>query len=54
MPSSELQAERNAQSYKCKNNYGKKVWTVSATDVEWVECEHVQNKSPFTIGIANK
>jgi hypothetical protein len=36
----------NAQSYKCKNYYGKKVWTVNAADVEWVECEHV-NKSSF-------
>ena len=24
-----------------KNYYGKKVWTVNATDVEGVECEHV-------------
>jgi hypothetical protein len=36
----------DAQSYKCKNYYGKKVWTVNAADVEWVECEHV-NKSSF-------
>ena len=28
-------------SYKWKNYYGKKVWTVNAIDVEWVECEHV-------------
>ena len=35
----------NAQSYKCKNYYGKKVWTVNATDVEWVECEHVNKTS---------
>jgi hypothetical protein len=36
----------DAQSYKCKNYYGKKVWTVNEADVEWVECEHV-NKSSF-------
>ena len=36
----------NAQSYQCKNYYGKKVWTVNAADVEWVECEHV-NKTSF-------
>ncbi len=30
----------------CKNYYGKKVWTVNAADVEWVECEHV-NKTSF-------
>ena len=35
----------NAQSYKCKNYYGKKVWTVNATDVEWVKCEHVNKTS---------
>jgi len=37
--------KENAQRYKCKNYYGKKVWTVSATDVEWVECEHVNKTS---------
>ena len=31
----------NAPSYKWKNIYGRKVWTVNANDVEWVECEHV-------------
>jgi hypothetical protein len=29
------------QVINTKNNYGRKVWTVNATDVEWVECEHV-------------
>jgi hypothetical protein len=41
-----LKRKEDAQSYKCKNYYGKKVWTVNAADVEWVECEHV-NKSSF-------
>jgi len=36
----------DAQSYKYINYCGKKVWTVNAADVEWVECEHV-NKSSF-------
>ena len=27
-----------APSHKWKNCYGKKVWTVSADDVEWVKC----------------
>jgi hypothetical protein len=27
-----------------ENYYGKKVWTINANDVEWVECEHI-NKS---------
>jgi hypothetical protein len=36
-----VQLKENAQSYNWKNYYGKKVWTVNAADVEWVECEHV-------------
>ncbi len=36
-----VQLKENAQSYKWKNYYGKKVWTVNAADVEWVECEYV-------------
>jgi hypothetical protein len=28
-----------------KNYYGKKVWTVNAADVEWVECKHVNKTS---------
>ena len=28
-----------------KNYNGKKVWTVNATDVEWVECKHVNKTS---------
>jgi len=38
----------NAQSYKWKNYYGKKVWTVNAADVEWVECEHVNKSNVMT------
>jgi hypothetical protein len=40
-----VQLKENAQSYKWKNYYGKKVWTVNADDVEWVECEHVNKTS---------
>jgi len=47
MPSSGLKLKENAQSYKCKFYYGEKVWTVSATDVEWVKCEHVNKTSLF-------
>ena len=36
-----VKIKQNAPSYKCKIYYGKKVWTVNALDVEWVECEHV-------------
>ncbi len=40
-----VQLKENAQSYNWKNYYGKKVWTVNAADVEWVECEHVNQTS---------
>ncbi len=43
-----MQVKKNAQSYKWKNYYGKKVWTVNAADVEWVECEHVNQTSLFS------
>ncbi len=36
-----MQLKEHAQSYNWKNYYGKKVWTVNAADVEWVECEHM-------------
>ncbi len=37
----DVKLKHNAPICKCKNFYGTKVWTVNATDVEWVECEHV-------------
>jgi hypothetical protein len=40
-----VQLKENAQSYKWKNYYGKKVWSVNAADVEWIECEHVNKTS---------
>ncbi len=40
-----MQLKENAQRNKWKNYYGKKVWTVNAADVEWVECEHVNKTS---------
>lgn len=36
-----LKLKDNARSHKWKNYYNRKVWTVCATDVEWIECEHV-------------
>jgi hypothetical protein len=36
-----VKLKQNARSYEWKNYYGRKVWTVDATDVEYVECEHV-------------
>ena len=44
----DVKLKHNAPSYKCKNYYGRKVWTVNATDVEWVECEHV-NKTGLMV-----
>ncbi len=43
--SSRWQLKEIAQSYKWKNYNGKKVWTVDADDVKWVECEHVNKTS---------
>jgi hypothetical protein len=37
----DVKLKYNAPSYKCKNYYRRKVWTVNAKDVEWVECEHM-------------
>ena len=31
----------NPTTYRYKNMYGRKVWTVCASDVEWIEVEHV-------------
>jgi len=45
MPSIGVHLKDNAQSYKWKNYYGKKVWTVNAADVEWFECEYVNKTS---------
>lgn len=35
-----MKLKDNQTTYQWKNYYGRKVWTVSATDVEWIECEH--------------
>ncbi len=35
-----IKLKEQQSSYRWKNYYGKKVWTVCATDVEWIECEH--------------
>jgi len=36
-----MKIKDNATSHAYKKYYGKKVWTVCAKDVEWIECEHV-------------
>ncbi len=37
----DIKLKKQPQSYKWKNYHGRKVWTVNASDVEWVECEHI-------------
>jgi hypothetical protein len=36
-----IKLKEEPQSYKWKNYCGRKVWTVNASDVEWVQCEHI-------------
>ena len=36
-----MKIKDNTTNHKYKKYYGKKVWTVCAKDVEWIECEHV-------------
>ncbi len=43
----DVKLKHNSPSYKCTNYYRRKIWTVNATDVEWVECEHVNKTGPL-------
>jgi DNA repair ATPase RecN len=43
-----VKLKKNASTYKWKNYYGKKVWTVNAKDVEHIQCEHV-NKPGYIV-----
>ncbi len=36
-----IKLKEQPQSYKWNIYYGRKVWKVNASDVEWVECEHI-------------
>jgi hypothetical protein len=36
-----------------ENYYGRKVWTINASDVEWVQCEHI-NKTGTMIQLQAK
>jgi len=36
-----VKLKENAPSRRVNNYYGKKVWTVNAKHVEWIQCEHV-------------
>ena len=42
-----MKLKENATSHKYKNYYNRKVWTVSASDVEWIEVEHVVKTEPM-------
>ena len=35
-----VKLKNETTSYNWKNYYGKKVWTTSIKDTEWIECEH--------------
>jgi hypothetical protein len=41
-----IKLKEEPQSNKWKNNFGRKVWTVKASDVEWVQCEHINKTGP--------
>ena len=41
MPSSGSANERKSQKLQMEELLWKKVWSVNADDIEWVECEHV-------------
>ena len=36
-----VKLRENAPIHTVKNYYGKKVWTVNAKHVQWLQCEHV-------------
>ena len=42
-----MKLKESAPSYQCKNYYGRKVRTVCASDVEWIEVEHVVKTEPM-------
>jgi hypothetical protein len=48
-----IKLKEESQSYKWKNYYGRKVWTVNASDIEWLRCEHI-NKTGATIQLQAK
>jgi len=43
-----VKLKKSAPTYKWKNYYGKKVWTIDAKDVEYIQCEHV-NKTGYIL-----
>ncbi len=48
-----IKLKKEPQSYKWKNYYGRNMWTVNASDVEWVQCEHI-NKTGTMIQLQDK
>ena len=53
MPSSGSANERKSQKLQMEELLWKKVWSVNADDIEWVECEHV-NKTHFISQLESK
>ena len=47
VPLVSMQIIDDATSHTHKNYYGRKVATVCAKDVEWIECEHVIKTEPM-------
>ena len=43
-----VKLKKKSTTYKWKNYYGKKVWTIDAKDVEYIKCEHV-NKTGYIL-----
>jgi hypothetical protein len=43
-----VKLKQDAPTYKWKNYYGKKVWTIDAKDAEYIQCEHV-NKPGYIL-----
>jgi hypothetical protein len=43
-----IKPKEEPQSYKRKNYYGRKVWTVNENYVEWVQCEHINKTGTMT------
>ena len=44
-----LKLKDNSPSHRWKNFYDKKVWTVNAVDVEWIELEHYPRSSTIQL-----
>jgi hypothetical protein len=45
-----IKLKEEPQSYKLRSYYGRKVWTVNTSDVEWVQCEHINKTGTMIQG----